>query len=190
MRESLLLRPRAPLQWRWRGHWRRGGTSPGSAGAERSGAAGRWAGARGAPRSAAVQGADREGRPVALSRVLTQAARPVTARGTDWSPPPAFPLPSLPAEGCSLSTPILPKCRVTLLANPTGPPSRSTKKKKKKDRTNSENWKNVQRQRAWSLRVGDDRFLQVRLGFTGGVRAQQALLGCPAVPTPSSWHSL
>lgn len=189
MRESLLLRPRAPLQWRWRGHWRRGGTSPGSAGAERSGAAGRWAGARGAPRSAAVQGADREGRPVALSRVLTQAARPVTARGTDWSPP------GLPPGKAA--------CRAVLALHThssqvpgyfIGQPHRPTlteyKKKRKKDRTNSENWKNVQRQRAWSLRVGDDRFLQVRLGFTGGVCAQQELLGCPAVPTPSSGHSL
>lgn len=44
----------------------------------------------------------------------------------------------------------------------------------------SESWKNVQRQRARSLRVGNGRFLQVRLGFAGGVCAHRAGLPCPS----------
>lgn len=132
MRESLLLRPRAPLQWRWRGHWRRGGTSPGSAGAERSGAAGRWAGARGAPRSAAVQGADREGRPVALSRVLTQAARPVTARGTDWSPPRPFPWQGCLPSGARSPHPFFPSAGLLYWPTPPAHPHGVQKKREKK----------------------------------------------------------
>lgn len=132
---------------------RRGGTSQGSAGAEPSGAAGRCARARGAPRIAAVQGAER--------------SRPADAvQGAERSPPGLSP--AQPASGGAARFPYQFSPSAGLLYWPTLPahPSRSTKKKKA---TNSESWKNVQRQRARSLRVGNDRFLQVRLGFTGGV---------------------
>lgn len=54
------------------------------------------------------------------------------------------------------------------------PTPRGVQKKKKELNTTTNNqqqrgesWKDVQRQRARSLRVGDDRFLQVRFGFSG-----------------------
>lgn len=100
----------------------------------RSGAAGRSAGARGAPRTAAVQGADRGARQT-LSRVLTGAALPATVQGADRSPPPQPRHSRCPAclgRGGSLPLQIPPKCRVTLLANPTGPPLTEYKKKKRK----------------------------------------------------------
>lgn len=99
----------------------------------RSGAAGRSAGARGAPRTAAVQGADRGARQT-LSRVLTETALPATVQGADRSPP-GLP-PAQPASGGVARFPYQFYPSVGLLYWPSPPahPSRSTKKNPHKQR--------------------------------------------------------
>lgn len=99
----------------------------------RSGAAGRSAGARGAPRTAAVQCADRGTRQT-LSRVLTGAALPATVQGADRSPPPApaFPLPSLPREGRLASPTDSPQVPGYFIGQPHRPTPHGVQKKKRK----------------------------------------------------------
>lgn len=111
MREARLLRPRAPLQWRWWGHSGEAGRAEPPPSAVLSGAS------PGAVRGAepgAVRGAE-AGQHLALSAVLNRAA-------------PGSPS---PRKGGSPPLPILPKCWVTLLAKPAGPPLAEYKKKKK-----------------------------------------------------------
>lgn len=152
---SLVLRPRTPLQWRWRGHRRRGEEGRAKAAPERS---------RAEPPAAAPGPAEHRASP--LSRVLSGAARQTLSRVLSGALP-AFPLPSLPREGRLASPTNSPQVPGYFIGQPYRPTPHGVQKKKKA--TNSESWKNVQRQRARSLRVGNDRFLQVRLGFTGGV---------------------
>lgn len=155
------------------GAQRRGGPSQAKAAPERSGAAGRSAGSRGAPITAAVQGAEPRSRR-ALSAVLSVAALSAAVRGAEGA---ARPCPRLSPsrEGWLASLTNSPQVPGYFIGQPHRPTPRGVQNKH-----HSESWKNVQRQRARSLRVGDDRFLQVRLGFAGGVCAHRAGLPCPS----------
>lgn len=98
---------------------RRGGTSQGSAGAEPSRRP-----LRPGPRTAAHR------------RCPGCWAEPPGRRcpGCWAEPSRPSPCPACLGRGGSLSLPVLPKCRVTLLANPTGPPLTEYKKKSHKQR--------------------------------------------------------
>lgn len=171
---SLVLRPRAVLQWRGTAE-RRAKLSQGSTGAERSGAE---------PPTDPQAAAERRSPP--LSGVLSRA--PAERCPRCWAGPPSLllsgvlrepprpcPRPSLSREGWLASLTNSPQVPGYFIGQPHRPTPRGVQNKH-----HSESWKNVQRQRARSLRVGDDRFLQVRLGFAGGVCAHRAGLPCPS----------